>query len=71
MQTDKQDKNDNTAKVLKIIARLLLIHFEINAVIVPAKAETNAIKDKTMAEECISIKQKSCKNLFPITLCKT
>ena len=48
--TLKTDKNDKIENVLKMTARLLLIHFEMNAVIVPAKALTSAIKDNTIAE---------------------
>ena len=40
---------DKMPKVLKITALLLCILFEINAVIVPAKAEIIAIKDKINA----------------------
>ena len=47
--TDKIDTKDNIENTLNIIARLLFMHFEIIAVIVPAKAEITAIKDKIKA----------------------
>lgn len=71
-QTDKQDKKDKKANVLKIIALLLFKkHFETKAVIVPEKAEIKAIIDRIRAALLTPIKQKSSKNFFPITLCKT
>ena len=54
-QTERHENNDKNANVLNIIARLLLIHLEIKAVIVPANAETRAIIDKITADECSSI----------------
>ena len=48
--TAKHEKNDKNPNVLKITARLLLIHLDINAVIVPANAEMSAITDKITAD---------------------
>ena len=68
LKTLKTERKERIENVLKIIALLLLIHLEINAVIVPAKAEITAIIDKIKAADVTSILQKSCRNFFPITL---
>jgi len=70
-QTLNVERSDKTATVLKITARRLLRHLEIKAVIVPAKADITAIKDKIRAAFETSKLQKSCKNFLPITVCNT
>ena len=62
---------DKIPKILNKIALLLLIFFEIKPVIVPAKADIIAIKDKINAASLTLNLQKSSKNFFPITVCKT
>ena len=53
-QTLSVDSIEKIANVLNITERLLLRHFEIKAVIVPAHAETSAIADNTAEAELIS-----------------
>ena len=65
------ERKDKIPNVLKIIALLLFNFFEIKAVIVPAKADIIAIKDKIKAALLTSKFPKSSKNFLPITVCKT
>ena len=68
---DRVEIKDKIPKILNKIALLLFKLFEIKAVIVPANAEIIAIKDKINEAEFTLISQKSSKNFFPITVCKT
>ena len=70
-ETKSIERKDKVPTVLNIGERRLFKHLEIKAVIVPEQAEIKAIKDNTKAAWLTSILQKSSKNFFPITLCKT